>query len=65
MYPEPGFVRAKREFRQQYQHPGIVPPKLADALREVIEAECFGPHSWQPSISSDGVKIEIARLRAA
>jgi hypothetical protein len=30
---------------------------------DVIEAECFGPGSWQPSISSDGVKIEIARLR--
>jgi hypothetical protein len=31
--------------------------------QDIIEAECFGPHSWQPSVSSDGVKIEVARLR--
>ena len=36
---------------------GIVGP------RDIIEGECFGPHSWQSSVSSDGVKIEIARLR--
>ena len=60
------------KFHQQIQRP--VPPqktKSPPAIRDtrivgpadVIAAECFGRHSWQTSISSDGVKVEVARLR--
>jgi hypothetical protein len=42
---------------------GLVRDLRILAPRDIIEAECWGSHSWQSSVSSDGVKIEIARLR--
>jgi hypothetical protein len=47
-----GLQRAKSR-----SSPRIVAPP------EVIEAECFAPHSWMPHISSEGVLIETASLR--
>jgi hypothetical protein len=30
---------------------------------DVIETEIIAPHHWEPRVSSDGVRVQVAQLR--
>jgi hypothetical protein len=58
-----GSVTDKHQCFQWFAEAEKPPLGRIEGPSEVIEAEVFGRYRWRSSISSDGVEIEVARLR--